>query len=65
MSEIKLKWQRIDESVQWHNRTGEEFYSYTVTPDMTREVLELIAEVERLRYVNQRLEKRVEMYCDM
>lgn len=49
IKKIKRKWQRIDESVQWHARTGEEFYRYTVTPDMTRDVFELIAEVERLR----------------
>ncbi|MEK5109909.1 hypothetical protein MHI57_24920 [Cytobacillus sp. FSL K6-0129] len=49
MNEIKRKWQRIDESVKRFNKTGEEFYRYTVTPDMTRDVFELIAEVERLR----------------
>lgn len=49
MNELKRKWQRIDESVKRFNKTGEEFYRYTVTPDMTRDVFELITEVERLR----------------
>ncbi|MDQ0270797.1 hypothetical protein [Cytobacillus purgationiresistens] len=53
--EIKRKWNRIDESVRRFNKTGEEFYSYTVTPDMTRDVFELIAEVERLQIMHSKL----------
>lgn len=49
LDEIKRKWNSIDESVRRHYKTGEEFYSYTVTQDMTKDVFELIAEVERLR----------------
>ncbi|MEH7521747.1 hypothetical protein V7149_00470 [Bacillus sp. JJ1503] len=47
--QLNVKYSRIDDDVKRFMKTGEDFYRWTVTPDMTKDVFELLAEVERLR----------------
>lgn len=44
-----FKYLRIDEDTKRFMKTGEEFYRWSVTPDMTKDIFDLIAEVTRLR----------------
>lgn len=52
---IRAKWNKIDEDTKRTMKTGEEFYRWTVTPDMPQDVFSLLAEIEQLRVSQEAL----------
>lgn len=61
---IRAKWRTIDEDTKRTMKTGEEFYRWTVTPDMAQDVFSLLAEVEYMSGVVGALQSTLELIYD-
>ncbi|KQL18808.1 hypothetical protein [Cytobacillus solani] len=64
VEKLRAKWRTIDEDTKRAMRTGEEFYRWTVTPDMPNDVYALIAEIEYMNGVVGALKSSLELIYD-
>jgi hypothetical protein len=64
VEKLRNKWRVIDEDTRRAMKTGEEFYRWTVTPDMPSDVFELLAEIERLNGVIKQLTETTESFLE-